>query len=192
MLDRPISWSELIAIVLFILGAALLFYLILAVANLVGILKNANRLLDKNREHIDQTLEKLPKITDNAEKITASLKNNMESIEHVITDVGKISDTVKKGMDTLQKDILGKAKVFVDIVEAIKKLFDKKKDTPAKKKGATTFTYKYKKGEEKPEEVQVTASEAIEKPYIGYDMVEEPSPAATAEEAVNTEAGQVE
>ena len=40
MFEKMISWGELITIVLFVLGAALLFYLILALANLLKILKN--------------------------------------------------------------------------------------------------------------------------------------------------------
>ncbi len=194
VLDRAISWGELIAIVLFLLGAALLFYLILAVANLVRILRNAGNLLEKNRDNIDKTMEKLPKISENAEKITTSLKNNMEAIDKVIEDVGKVSESVKKGVDTFQKDILGKAKIFVDIVDAVKRLFEKKKDTPPKKKKGTVYRYKYKKGEEKPDEVEILTNEALEKPYDGYDTVEEPT-AAEAEEgsatAENDDAGQV-
>ena len=171
MLDRPISWGELIAIVLFILGAALLFYLILAVANLVRMLKNVNLLIDKNKDHINKTLEKLPKISENTEKITDSLKNNMETIEHVVGDIGKISDSVKKGVETVQKDILVKAKIILDIVDTIKKFFEKKKDTPPKKKGII-YKYKYKKDQEKPEEVEVLTSEtAKEEPYSGYKEI---------------------
>lgn len=169
MFDRPISWGELIAIVLFILGAALLFYLILAVSNLVRILKNVNRMIDGNKDNINQTIEKLPKIATNAEKITDSLKNNMEAIDKVVQDVGKISTSVKKGVETVQKDILTKAKIFVDIVDAIKKFFEKKKASPSKKKGATVYRYKYKKDQEKPEEVEILTHETMEEePYEDY------------------------
>jgi len=169
MFDRPISWGELIAIVLFILGAALLFYLILAVSNLVRILKNVNRMIDGNKDNINQTIEKLPKIATNAEKITDSLKNNMEAIDKVVQDVGKISTSVKKGVETVQKDILTKAKIFVDIVDAIKKFFEKKKASPSKKKGATVYRYKYKKDQEKPEEVEILTHETMEEePYADY------------------------
>ena len=169
MFDRPISWGELITIVLFLLGAALLFYLILAVSNLVRILRNVNRMIDGNKDNINQTIEKLPKIATNAEKITDSLKNNMEAIDKVVQDVGKISTSVKKGVETVQKDILTKAKIFVDIVDAIKKFFEKKKASPSKKKGATVYRYKYKKDQEKPEEVEILTHETMEEePYEDY------------------------
>lgn len=167
MLDKPISWGELIAIVLFILGAALLFYLILAAANLVRLLRNVNRLVDSNKDHISQTLEKIPKIANNAEKITDTLKNNVDAIDQVVKDVGKISASVKKGVDTIQNDILVKAKIIVDIIDAIRKYFDKKKSTP-KKKEATVYKYKYKREQDKPEEVEIISHEKMDKPYDGY------------------------
>lgn len=170
MFDKPVSWGELITIVLFLLGAALIFYLILAVANLVRILKNVNRIVDRNKDNINQTIEKLPKIASNAEKITESIKNNMEGIDKVVQDVSKISASVKKGVETVQKDILSKAKVLLDIVAAIKGFFEKKKksSTP-KKKGTTVYKYKYKKDQEKPEEVEILTNEEIDEgPYEDY------------------------
>lgn len=170
MPETPITWGELITVVLFLLGAALMFYLILAVSNLVRVLKNVNGIIEKNKDHINKTIEKLPKITENAEKITGSLKNNMEAIDNVVKDVGKISTAVKKGVETVQNDILVKAKILVDIIDAIKKFFEKKKDTPPKKKSkGTVYRYKYKKGEEKPEEVEIVTTETVDnKPYGGY------------------------
>lgn len=151
MFDRPISWGELITVVLFLLGAALLFYLILAVANLVRILKNVNRIMDRNKDNINGTIEKLPKIASNAEKITESLKNNMEGIDKVVQDVGKISTSVRKGVETVQKDILAKATIFLDIINAIKGFFEKKKKaSPSKKKGTTVYRYKYKRTRKNP------------------------------------------
>jgi len=170
MFDRPISWGELITIVLFLLGAALLFYLILAIANLVRILKNVNRIIDKNKDNINQTIEKLPKIASNAEKITETVKNNMEAIDKVVQDVGKISSSVKKGVETFQKDILNKAKIFLDIINAIKAFFEKRKKSPSKKKGTTVYRYKYRKDQEKPDEVEILTSEEMDEgPYEDYE-----------------------
>ena len=39
------TWGDLIKIVLFLLASGVMFYLILAIANLVGILRNANKIL---------------------------------------------------------------------------------------------------------------------------------------------------
>jgi len=186
MFDKPISWGELITIVLFVLGAALLFYLILAAANLVRLLRNVNRLFDSNKENINQTLEKLPKIAGDAEKIAGTLKDNVATIDQVVKDVGKITTSVKKGAETFQNDILVKAKVFVDIIDAIRKYFDKKKKASAsRKKEAVVYKYKYKKDQDKPDEVEIVAYEKPDKPYDGY--VEDPGVGETQQDSANLE-----
>lgn len=186
MFDKPISWGELIAIVLFLLGAALLFYLILAAANLVRMLRNVNRIIDGNKNNINQTIEKLPKIVGNTEKITETIKNNAEAIDQVVKDVGKISTSVKKGVETVQKDILTKAKIIVDIIDTIRKFFEKKKTSPSRKKGTTVYKYRYKHDQEKPEEVEIVTREKVEEePYSGY--VKEPDAGETGPDSADTE-----
>ncbi len=172
MFDEMISWGELITLVLFVLGSALLFYLILAVVNLLRILKNVNQLIEKNKDDIDKTIAKLPEISDNTAKITGMVKDNLETIGNVVEDVGKISDTVKKGVETIQKDIILKAKSLLEIFDAIKRLFEKRKEKAKKKKG-TVYKYTYKPGQEKPEDVVVVSSEnEADIPYQDYVKVE--------------------
>ncbi len=171
MLEIMISLNDLIAIVLFILGSALICFLILALSNLLRVLRNVNQLIEKNKDHIDKTVEKLPEIAENTSKITGMVKNNLNDIQHVFENVGKISDTVKKGVDTIQNDIILKAKTFLDLFDAIKRLFEKKKDRAKKKKG-TVYTYRYKPGQEQPEEVEIQTDESVQEPYKDYVKVE--------------------
>lgn len=139
MFDATITWGDLFSVVLFILGIGVLFYLLLAIANLVGILKNVRRTLDKNKDNIDNTLEKLPEITDNVAKVTDILKDEMEAIQSVIDNVGKISNSAKDTVEVFKKDILVKAKSIIDIIDWIKKLFEKEK-----KKKDKEIVYKYR------------------------------------------------
>ncbi|MGI6084270.1 MAG: hypothetical protein ACOYIF_02345 [Acetivibrionales bacterium] len=156
MFNEMISWGELIILVLFVLGSALIFYLILAVANLLRILKNVNQILEKNKDSINKTVIKLPEITDNTAKITGMVKDNLDGIGKVVDDVGKISETVKKGAETIQKDIVLKAKSIIEIIDAIKKMYEKRKSkSKSSKKSGTVYKYKYKPGMDKPEEIEV-------------------------------------
>ncbi len=171
MFDEMISWGELIVLVLFVLGSALICYLILAVANLLRILKNVNQIIEKNKASIEKSVEKLPEITDNAAKITGMVKDNLDGLGKVVGDVGKISETVRNGAQTIQKDILLKAKSIVDIVDAAKKMYDNRKSKSSKKSG-TVYKYKYKPGMEKPEEVEVeTSTEGHEENIAPGDYV---------------------
>lgn len=147
MFDTTITWGDLLTVVLFILAAGVLFYLLLAIANLVGILKNIKKIFDKNRSNIDNTLEKLPEITDNVTKVSDIVREEMESIQKVIGNVGKITDSAKDAVEIFKKDVLVKAKGILDIIDWIRKLFekdDKKKDI--------VYKYKYKPKEETVEQ----------------------------------------
>ncbi len=148
MADTPITWGDLIKIVLFLLGAGVLFYLILAVANLVGILKNINKMLAKNRANIDSTLDKLPGITENVAKVSGIVKDEMENIQKVMGNIGKISDSAKDAVELIKKDILVKAKNLLDVLDWVRKLFQDK----GKRKKEIIYKYKYKPVAETVEE----------------------------------------
>lgn len=157
-MGRTITWGELITIVLFLLGAALLFYLVLAVANLVRMLRNINQLVENTRPNLEKTLANLPEISENATKITGLLKDNMENVTKLMTNVGKISDTAKSAADIIQKDIIVKAKGLLDVADGIRRYFVKKKKdggNPAAKMGSAIYRYTYRKGQENPDEVLV-------------------------------------
>jgi len=143
MLNTNITWGDLFKVVLFLLATGVLFYLLLAVANLVGILRNLNRMLDKNRANIDNTLDKLPEITDNVAKVADIVRKESESLQKVVQNIGKISESAKDAAELLKKDILVKAKGILDIIDWIKKLFEKDE-----KKKEIIYKYKYKPGKE--------------------------------------------
>lgn len=152
-MENTVTWGDLIKIVLFLLGAGALFYLILAMANLVGILKNVNKMLAKNRASIDSTLEKLPEITENVAKVTDIVKDEMEGIQKVMGNIGKISDTAKDAAEMIKKDIVVKAKNLLDVIDWIRNVFQDKN----KRKKEIVYKYKYKPVSETVEE-EVTSS----------------------------------
>jgi len=153
-MDAPITWGDLIKIVFFLLGAGVLFYLILATANLVGILKNLNKILAKNRANIDSTLEKMPEITQNVAKVSDIVKDEMENIQKVMGNIGKISDTAKDAAEMISKDIVVKAKHLLDLFDWIWKLFQDK----GKRKKEIIYKYKYKPVAETVEETVIEKS----------------------------------
>lgn len=179
MFDEMISWGELIVLVLFVLGSVLMAYLILAVANLLRLIKNVNQILEKNKGNIEKTVQKLPEITDNTAKITKTVNENLDGLGKIVADVGKVTETVKKGAETVQKDILLKAKSIIDIIDAIKRFFEKKKAKPGTKTGkksSTVYKYKYKDGQDKPDEIEVIKEDDEPDGIIpgDYEKVEEP------------------
>ncbi len=160
-MGRTITWGELITITLFLLGAALLFYLVLAAANLVRMLRNANKMVESIRPNLEKTMANLPEISDNAAKITSLLKDNMDSITKVMENVGKISDTAKSAADIIQKDIIVKAKGLLDVADGVRRFFVRKGGKSgvggkqSVKSGSAVYRYTYRKGQENPDEVVV-------------------------------------
>lgn len=139
-MDSVVTWGELIKIVLFFLGAGVLFYLLLAVSHLVGILKNINKMLEQSRESITGTIEQLPGITENVAKVSDIVKEEMEGLQKIVGNIGKISDTAKDTAEMLKNDIVVKAKNILDLIDWIRKLFN---DKGGKKKDIV-YKYKYK------------------------------------------------
>ncbi|ANW99860.1 hypothetical protein CSTERTH_12875 [Thermoclostridium stercorarium subsp. thermolacticum DSM 2910] len=147
MLNTTITWGDLFKVALFILATGVLFYLLLAVANLVDILRNVRRILDRNRASIDNTLERLPEITENVAKVSDMLKEEMESVQKVVKNVGKISDSAKDAVEVLKNDVLVKAKGLLEVMDWIRKIFEKDD-----RKKEIVYRYKYRPREEEVKE----------------------------------------
>lgn len=161
-MNQTITWGEAIAVILCLLGAGLLFYLVLAAANLVRLLRNINGMIEKTRPDVEKTMANLPEISDNAAKVTTLLKDNMESVTKIMGNVGKISDTAKSAADIIQKDVVMKVKGLLDVADGVRRYFVKKqgkKGQPNVKSGSAVYRYTYRKGQENPEEVIVVKPE---------------------------------
>jgi hypothetical protein len=162
-MGTTVTWGELITVGMYLLGTGVLFYMVLAAANLVRILRNINKMLEETKPHITKTVEKLPEITENAAKISGLLGDNMESITKVMGNVGKISESARNTVETLQKDILTKVAGILGISAGVRKFFVKKNKTEktAAKPGSTVYRYTYKKEQQDPSEVFVEKTEHL-------------------------------
>ncbi|NLG89056.1 MAG: hypothetical protein GX494_07545 [Clostridiaceae bacterium] len=183
MADLVVTWGDLIKIVLVLLGAGVLFYLLLANANLVGILKNIKKILDKNSSHISETLEKLPDIAENVEKATGIVKDEMESIQKVMGNISKISDSAKDAAEMIKKDIVLKAKNILDLIDWIRSLFQEK----GGRKKEIVYKYKYKPAKETVEE-EVSDPETNKKSEPGDEKIKHQKSGSSSEDDAETDA----
>ncbi|NLY17418.1 MAG: hypothetical protein GX045_00280 [Clostridiaceae bacterium] len=186
-MNGVVTWNDLIKVVLFILGVGVLFYLLLAAIHLVGILKNINKMLDKNRESISNTLEQLPAITENVSKVSDIVREEMESLQKIVGNIGRISDSARETAEMLKNDIVVKAKNILDIIDWIKKLFSDK----GGKKKEIVYNYKYKQGSDKVEETKVEETVIVndeeQKGNKPDDSEEKINPDLTGEKEVEKE-----
>lgn len=100
-----LSLNDILRFVLYIAGIAALVYLALTLKNVVGILKKVNEKLAEHEAIIDDTVEKIPVITDNvtiitdnASKMTTDATAMIEvvkpEVEKIALTVGDVSATV--------------------------------------------------------------------------------------------------
>ena len=65
-------------------------------------------------------------------------------------------------------NIILKAKSLLELIDAVKKMYEKRKSKSSKKSG-TVYKYKYKPGMDKPDEVEVESSTEIQEENIAPD-----------------------
>lgn len=159
-MNEPITWGLLITVVGFLLCVALLIVIIMAVANLVGILRRVRQIIDETAAPLKKTLEQVTVISENAAKITGQVSESMDDVQKLLGNVTKISDTVKATADTVRSDVVGKVKSILGTADLVRKFFVKKDGTPRRKTGSTVYRYTYSKDQPHPESVEVEKPEA--------------------------------
>lgn len=112
-----IKLSTLCYGILFILGVVALILIIVAFYKIVNIVTKFNGFMDRNKENIDNTLNYLPKTTENFHELSDSLKN----VGDVITET--TATAIEKGEHV--GDFVNTVK---DIINIILNVIEKKKD----------------------------------------------------------------
>lgn len=158
-MDQPITWGLLITVVLFLLGVALLIAIIMAVANLIGILAKVRRILDETAVPLQKTLEQVKVITENTARITGQVNESMDDVQKLLGNVTKISDTAKATADTIRNDVVGKVKSLLGTADTVRKFFVRKEGASRRKAGSTVYRYTYSPGRDNPDTVEVEKPE---------------------------------
>ena len=112
-MNMTVNLQDLMMFVLFLLGIGLGVFLILAIKNMVGILKSVNNIIDENEKSINTILKEAPLILDNVNKITADVQHTIEevtpSLASIVKNVDDISTDVTQTVDkvTHTVDVVG-------------------------------------------------------------------------------------
>lgn len=110
-MEVTITLSDLLQIILYLAGAAALIYLALALKNIVKITGKIKDVLEENEVAINDTVKRLPSISNNVDKIstdTASITGEVNGLVTTIKpEVEKLSGTLAKVTDTVD-DLTGR------------------------------------------------------------------------------------
>ncbi len=127
-MNATITLEELMLSILFLVAVGIGIFLILAMKNIVGILKRVNNIVDANEKSINAILKETPIIMDNVNKITADVQQTLESITPSV-------ESIVRNVDTISTDVtvtVDKVTHTVDVVgEGIEETVDMLKDSKA-------------------------------------------------------------
>lgn len=107
-----LTFMDVLLFILVTASIVLVIFLILFIKNLTDTLKYAKGMLCDNRENIDATLEALPAISKNVEKITGDVKNGVDA-------VSKTTEIVEEVFKEHSETFLDKTEVAVDYIQIL-------------------------------------------------------------------------
>lgn len=114
-MNIAITLQEIMWIILFLVAVGVGIFLILAIKNIVGILKKVNTIVDDNEKSINTILTEAPIIMDNVNKITEDLQETIEvvtpSVTHIVSNVDTISTDITNTVEkvTYTVDVVGES-----------------------------------------------------------------------------------
>ncbi len=114
-MSATITLQDLMLFILFLLAVGIGIFLILAIKNLVGILKKVNKIVDDNEKSINTILKETPIILDNVNKITGDVHDTIEavtpSITNIVSNVDVIATDVTSTVEkvTYTVDVVGES-----------------------------------------------------------------------------------
>ncbi len=125
-MDGYIKLSNLAIVVVVAVAAVCGVYLILLLRNLNASIKVLKDILKDNKKNIDETLKNIPVISKNTAEITDTAKDELKMLEAAIHEFGATAELTSATAQTVNKDIIGKLRSLIDIIDFIIRLFKRK------------------------------------------------------------------
>lgn len=125
-MDGYIKLSNLAIIVIVAIAAVCGVYLILLLRNLNSSIKVLKDILKDNKKNIDETLKNMPVISKNTAEITDKAKDELKLLGAAVHEFGAAAEFTSAATETVNKDIIGKLRSLVDIIDFIIRLFKRK------------------------------------------------------------------
>lgn len=122
-MDATITINELFSFVLYLLGIGLLFYMIILVRNINGIVVKARQIVDGREKEIDAALKEVPDIMSNTNNIVSNVshitddtKELVEKVSPDITDILSNASSISKKVDTIGEKALESMELITESI----------------------------------------------------------------------------
>lgn len=118
-----------LAIVLIAISIVVLsVFVILFIKNLNDSVKIFKGILEENRKNINDSLNRIPTITENVAEISETAKNELKSVESALKDFGVAAEYTVTAAKTVKNDIVDKFGGILEITRLLKKVLFKEKN----------------------------------------------------------------
>ncbi|ABR47477.1 hypothetical protein Amet_1271 [Alkaliphilus metalliredigens QYMF] len=122
-----IDLGVIITVIFSLLGVGLLIVLLMAVLRLNETLKGVRNTLEKNEKHIDEALERLPRVLHNVEQITYTANEEMKQVSEVIRHVEETTGHTASTAQVINEDIVLPIKEVLELLAVLRGVFFKEK-----------------------------------------------------------------
>lgn len=117
--------------ILFCLGITVGVFLILALVNLIRLIKKLNVILDENQKNLHSTLAQLPKTVENVNAVASDIRGGIQKAGDTAEGIGEMFTHVAATMDEKAEKLYTLAGFVSDggkfLLDILSKLLDKKK-----------------------------------------------------------------
>ncbi|SNR96620.1 protein of unknown function [Anaerovirgula multivorans] len=129
-----ISLGQLFTILFALLGIALFVILVTMLLKVNETLKQIRLMIAKNEKHIDETMERIPKVLHNVEEITGVVNEEIKHVQGVVKNIEETVEYTASAAQGISEDILEPIRDIFQILSLITELLpNKKKKTWFKK-----------------------------------------------------------
>ncbi len=100
------------------------WYLVMIFHKLYKTVTEVHKLIERNREQVDATLQEVPAITKNVQEITTEVSHGMQAFRPTVDNVAETSDSVTRAIKDNQS-ITEVIVSFFHVLNTFKRLLDK-------------------------------------------------------------------
>lgn len=122
-MNATITVGELLVVLMSILGVGVLAYLVILLIKVNETLKNIQGIVHRNEKHLDETLERIPRVLENVEGITDNVNKSMVHVQSTIENVSDVSDYVTDMVEGINEEVVEPIKEVFKILLMIKSIF---------------------------------------------------------------------
>jgi predicted PurR-regulated permease PerM len=122
-MNATITVGELLVVLLSLLGVGVLAYLIVLLMKVNESLKSIQQIVNKNEKHLNETLERIPRVLENVEGITGNVDKSMVHVQTTIENVSEVTDYATDMVKGINEEVVVPLKEVFKLLLMIKSLF---------------------------------------------------------------------